>query len=398
MSKQHARFSPSKLQSKEICSRFDYKEDEDGQENEFAAEGTLMHEALETGDLSKLDPEQQEQVVKVQSYFDSLLSGIDPRRIRRWSEVKVTLPDRTFGTADIVILVADEDNATTGYAIVGDAKFGMKPVPPAHDNVQLMCYCGALLFGTTDEPLYFRPREVYGHMVSPRINDASTTVFTMADKDRILTRIDKILANAANPFHPPTPDTELCSKCQWSAQCPALKGLAVATGTEVATRKFLPSIFDLQQIDNASPEDKSKVYALAQLLEGWAEGAKKLVTKAVIDKGETIPGYELRSRAGNARVSDVREAVALLSTTLSKEEILDAASLSLPKLVDIVALSKSLTKVEAKELVTTTLETVLEHGADIKYMQRKRGTSEEDILNAGGPKLNIGMGVPSPES
>ena len=397
MSKTHARFSPSKLQAKETCSRFDYKEDEDGQENEFAAEGTLMHEALETGNLSKLDPEQQEQVVKVHAYFDSLLTGIDPKRVRRLSEVKVTLPDRTFGTADIVILVADEDNATAGYAIVGDAKFGMKPVPPAHDNVQLMCYCGALLFGTTETPLFFTPREVYGHMVSPRINDASTTVFTMADKDRILARIDKILANAANPFHAPTPDVSQCPNCQWQATCPALKGLAVATGTELTTRKFLPSVFDLQQIDTAAPEDKAKVYALAQLLEGWAEQAKKAVTKAVLEKGETVPGYEVRSRAGSAKITDVREAVSLLSTMLSKEEVLDAATLSITKLVDIVALGQGLTKAEAKSSIEASLETVIERNPDIRYLQRKRGTSEEDILNSAS-KLQLGISVPSPES
>lgn len=399
MAVQHARFSPSKLGNKEKCSKFDYEQAPVGETNESADEGTLMHKAFETRDLSILQTEEQRsQVEKVLQYVETLTAGVDPLLVTTYHEKKVEIPDYTFGYADLIIIINNEDG-TTNHAHVVDAKFGRKGADEADNNVQIMCYAGGLLFGKVHMNNYTEPVEmnvprVYGHIVAPRLDSITTVQYTIDDKPKILGRLEAILARANDPFDPPKPDPDLCTICQWRATCPKINSLAVKTAQSID--QFIPSIIDPTQLANASSDDKAKAYALAQMLEAWAESARKVVIKSAMENNEDIPGYTKVKRAGTVKITSTDEAIAMLEGSVSDHAIRSASSISLSKLSDAYADETGMTKREARDRVESILAPVLEQGPEITFLQRKRGVSERSIL-ASVPQIQIGNAVPQPE-
>ena len=76
----HHKFSPSQLMYREACPGW---QSDDSSSSVAAAEGTMMHKALETGDYSGLAEEQRKCVEMVQELFDTLkeeLSNDDFKR------------------------------------------------------------------------------------------------------------------------------------------------------------------------------------------------------------------------------------------------------------------------------------------------------------------------------
>lgn len=403
MARQHARYSPSKLGSKEKCPQFEYQQAEEGEQNEAAEEGELMHLAYETGVMTGLNDEQKAQVEKIIQYTETLTAGLKPEEFDVFSEIKLEIPDMTYGYADRVILIKDknnpnkEDHGNYVEAHVIDAKFGRKGADAADSNVQVMCYAGALIFGYASiykhvDHYQLNVPVVHGHIVSPRLDSITTVTYTMDDQPRILGRIEKILESAANPFSQPRPDPDLCTLCQWRASCPAVSQLAKRTTENMG---LIPSILDPEQIAHASPEDKSKAYALAQILEAWSESAKKVITKAVL-AGDDIPNYTKVKRAASAKVSNSAEAIAMLQNVVPEHVIHAGSSLSLAKLANAYSEDTGKTKGEAREFIEQVLAPVIEQGPDIVFLQRKRGVSEKDILSA-VPQLDVGSGAPQPE-
>lgn len=65
----HHEFSPSQLMYREACPGW---KPDDGPQSVAAAEGTLMHKALETGDCSGLTEEQTRCVEMVSNLFKEL--------------------------------------------------------------------------------------------------------------------------------------------------------------------------------------------------------------------------------------------------------------------------------------------------------------------------------------
>lgn len=391
MSRQHARYSPSRLGSKEKCSKFDYQQVEQGEVNEAAEEGTLLHSAYETGDLSNLQTdEQRAQVEKTLQYAESLRHG---KAMVEFREIKLEIPDYTYGYADHVMI-----DLVNGEAHVIDCKFGRRGADAADNNVQIMCYAGALLFGkvhvTRFEDVGIPTlKKVTGHIVSPRLDSITVVEYTQEDKARILGRLDKILTNANDPFHAPSPDPDLCTVCQWRAACPAVNKLAVTTTEQLG--HFLPSIVDPAQLSTASAVDKSKLYALAQILEAWSEAAKKAVTQNVLQSTDDIPNYSRVKRAGVAKITSTVEAIEMMKGTVPDHVVAAASSLSLSKLADGYSEHSGMSKKDARATIEDMLSPIVERGPDIVFLQRKRGVSEKDVLSS-VPQL-LGKLEPSPE-
>lgn len=398
MSKQHARYSPSKLQSKEKCPRFDYQQEEPGDVNEAAEEGTLLHEAYETGDMTGLNEEQKAQVEKVLQFTETLTAGLDPGEYTVFNEIKLEVPGLTFGYGDRIICIKDKsDGSRYSEAHVVDAKFGRKGADEANNNVQIMCYSGGLLFGLAylddkSDPVKLNIPVVHGHIVAPRLDLVTSTTYTAEDEPRILGRIEKILEQAANPFSQPKPDPDLCTLCQWRASCPAVNSLVVKTAE---AQDLIPSIVDPTQLEFASPEDKSKAYALAQILAAWSDSARKVITQAVLN-GEDIPNYQRMKRAASAKITSTSEAIAMLQGSVPEHVIHEASTISITKLVNAYSEHTGETKKSTKEFVEDILAPVIDRGPDIVFLQRKRGVSEKDILSS-VPQLNTGPAVPQPD-
>ena len=92
----HARYSPSKLADIEACPCWtDTPQDEDDQ-NETAAEGTMLHEACETGDMSKIETDEQQGAVdNARAYVNAVIAEI-PGTPEVRLEIRLELKGITF--------------------------------------------------------------------------------------------------------------------------------------------------------------------------------------------------------------------------------------------------------------------------------------------------------------
>jgi hypothetical protein len=76
----HHKFSPSQLMYREACPGW---QPDEGPSSVAAAEGTMMHKALETGDYSGLTEEQKKCVDMVQDLFDMLKEELSSDNFKR---------------------------------------------------------------------------------------------------------------------------------------------------------------------------------------------------------------------------------------------------------------------------------------------------------------------------
>ena len=171
---------------------------------EDASEGTRLHRACETGDLTGLDAEQLELVEKCLAFSAEVCGSAKFQR-----EVKLRLIGPggevlTFGTADVVH-VAGKDGTLVDY------KFGRNEVPEAADNPQLAAYAAMLMqrYGLeTVQVWVFQPR--LGHRSSALYRAGHDRTFA----DFLLgVRSECLRADA--PFHA----GDCCRYCKGAAYC-----------------------------------------------------------------------------------------------------------------------------------------------------------------------------------
>ena len=352
----------SGLKYAEICPGF--SNDSDG-DTLAADEGKLLHKACETGDLTGLTDEQKEQVEKCLGFIAPMVVGAD--RDLREQEMRVPIINRR-GIVDRLIV-----KNRTAYAI--DWKFGRNPVDDAEINNQGQAYALALLKGMPDI------ERVVVLFVSPRCNDISKGEFTQVDVPRLETRIMTILARRAAVFEEAredllNPTDEICRYCGNRGTCPALYSKALVVAQNYADTqldippKFHPSTW-------TTPEEHSIGRRLALVLEKWVESVKSHNLQFVMDAGQTIPGFEMKTKSGKREIRDTLAAYAALKDDLTVEEFLAACGpVSMTKLEEAVAArAKRGEKSKRKEALYERLTDmgILETGRDVYYLARVRG-------------------------
>jgi hypothetical protein len=217
--------------------------------------------------------------------------------------------------------------------------------------------------------------------VSPRCNEISRGEFTRADVPRLETRIAAIVARRKAVFEEGRTDLlnatdDLCRYCGNRGTCPALysKALVVAqnyadTALEIPP-KFHPSTW-------TTPEEHSVGRRLALVLEKWVESVKAHNMAFVVEAGQSIPGFELRTKAGRREIKDIVAAYAALKDDLPVEEFLAACGpVSVAKLEEaIAARAKRGEKEKRKEVLRERLMDmgIMECGQEVHYLARVRG-------------------------
>ena len=351
----------SGLKYAEICPGF--CNDPDGDQT-FADEGKLLHSACETGDASALSDDQRELVERCLALVEPLAKGarLDHR------EVVLTVPViNRRGIIDRLMV-----RGSTAYAV--DWKFGWNPVDDAEDNNQGQAYALAVLHAFKDV------ERVVVLFVSPRIHEISRGVFTRGDIPRIETRIATILARRKAVLKDGrdellNPTDEICRYCGGRGTCPALyrKALVVARNYSEASlgipERFHPSGW-------TTPEEHAVGRRLALVLEKWVESVKKHNMDFVLRDGQSIPGYELKSRAGRREIKDTVAAFLAVKDEITPEAFLGACGpVSVAKLADAVAANaKRGQKTKRKEELNERLMDmgILETGAETYYLARVR--------------------------
>jgi len=312
MSRQHARFSPSRLEGLEECPKYERVETED-----VAEEGTLLHEACEEGDTKGLTSEQKALVEAALAYKEFVKSRVAGAVEEK--EIKLELKDLTYGFADVVIVAPDQT------ADILDYKFGRIEVTGAATNLQLVTYAAALL--------EMRPevQKVRVHAVQPRIGSPNSAEFDRSLLERTRARIELVYQRAADPFAPPT-RCDNCDRCKHQDRCPAWKPTLLRI-TEVMQ---LPAPEVLRGEVEPSVDDRAVMQALALALENVAGQWRKSNTKFVIEDGNEIPGYRIQERRTGPKVTNVSAALQLLSDQgyATKDQLIGCLKMSIAQLAE----------------------------------------------------------------
>jgi len=370
MAERHHRYGPSALDSLSKCVRFKYKECDDG----AADEGTMLHAAFETGNLSGLDEEQARCVTVIRDYVEALKfeNGMTPADWEDHAELEVELKGLTFGRADRMLLCRK-----LGILHVIDAKFVR--TESSSYGMQLRTY-GAAYAELLNSEYPGTVKTVVTHVVAPRLGPSEPVSYDAGPLIKDVRQfIEALYARIEDPFEPPTAHEDLCAKCARASKCPAL-GKTVATVSK-AVGLPLPGVFAPESL--VSVRDRAVAQVLAGALENWAEQVKKGNTEFVNSGGE-IPGFKLTRRSTGSRVPKERtkDALDALENALgvSKDELLGCCSVTLGDVVKNVAFSEGLPEAEARERVRSVLGDIAVDGSCV-FLQKEKRISDAALLD-----------------
>lgn len=299
-------------------------------------------ERSETINISTFYTVDLEMTENIQKYLDAVRSQSEGNQLL--VEQRVSFGSRigsenAFGTADAIILTADEIQ-------VHDLKYGRGVKVDATGNEQLNLYgLGALEeFGMLGD--YKQIRKV---IHQPRIGHHSEEVVTIAELEEFEQEVKNgvahiraleigledgdggAIADFEGSFNP---GEKQCQWCKAKAVCPALANHLMETMLgefenldEVELQTAVPEA--RAQIVSYENDRLSKFYAAIPLFENWI----KAVDAAVHEKlhaGEIVPGFKLvEGRKGSRKWSDDKEAEELFkSMRLKTEQMYDLKVIS----------------------------------------------------------------------
>lgn len=347
------KFSASKLESLEACPR--YRADE-FQDKSFADEGTLLHTAVETGSLTGLDDEQHDLVEACLSFKSSLPQGVVTGH--EFGMSSDFGEDTLRGRIDMVLY------PTRQHTIVVDWKFGKAEVTGAKNNLQGQAYA-LMAFDCTKSDM------VTVHLVCPRQQVVHTHVF-YRDKDyqMIRVRLQTIIDRVKDANIKATPSMDACRYCGAKATCAKIQALVLRQDYALIP---VPSQEDLKLM---LPETRGKLMDLTSILDSWIKQVKQENARFVREGGE-VPGYSLKTRAGNPDVVNVPMAMDALVATfgLAKEDVLRGLTMPIGEMAKLVK-TKTGAK-DAAKMVRDAINTFVQVGEDISYLQRDRKTKDK---------------------
>lgn len=327
----HHEYGPSTLAAIERCSGF--KNDNTKDVHPVTEEGQRCHDAIETGDYSRLNSDHEFNLVKLcEDYLKKL-----PEPVEVWTEQRVDvievkndegIYDTIFGTFDR--LHQNDSEFTSGELI--DFKFGWHEVEDAETNLQGQCY---VLGVFTRYPTLQTLRV---HFVMPRIGKISRHTYTRDDLDRIRLRILRVYAQAMLPPSQKSynPSFKNCQYCGQKAHCPAMFKKIASVASSYVDDLTVPEFVHPSQIKD--PVILGQLRDLAAVMEGWVESVKFHTTQARRELGIELPGWKLVEKKGVRSVTNNLAAWRLaLSKGITPEEIAEhATTISLGGLTDLV--------------------------------------------------------------
>jgi hypothetical protein len=299
----HSKISPSKLSALEKCAGF--MADESAEVHPITLRGTAMHEAVESGDDSKLSEEERGWVKMCRDFR----SGFIPPNATCHREIRLDVLGDIWGFADEVAVFG-----SAAYLL--DWKFGISAQAPVEENPAAQAYVLGIFqkWPTVDH--------VHVAYCYPRRDEVDTCHYHRKDVPMIRLRIETIAARVENfagwdavepvglngergkalakaSLANPIPDN--CRYCGRKATCQALHRMVLPIATRYAERKELEvpkGDFSLVK----SPEQFARLLDYAPVLEAMADSIKRHALEFREQTGQEIPGYEMRSRKGKSKI------------------------------------------------------------------------------------------------
>ena len=362
--RRHTKVSPSKLKSLEACPK--WQPDENSDPHPLTLRGTAMHEALETGDDTKLDAEECQLVAMCRDFTKGIT---DQPGVTVLREVELSLPKRMRGTADLAVLSA---YGTQGWLI--DYKFSQGLQEAAETNPAAQAYAWGLFS-------QFPSLQTLGiYYLYPRLDVVSEATFHRTEMDAFRLRMETILARVRDPEARPFAQVDNCLYCANKANCTALHALALPIATRYAeTHDELTVPAEYQPHQITDPAMMARAYEVALVMEKWADSVKHAARELRFNTGAEMPGFTLVSRAGAKKIVSPELAyAAAIEAGVTHEKFLTLVDVSARKLAD--AVGERAARGEKKRAVAAFEnclrdEGVLETEPDTFFFRRDRRTA-----------------------
>jgi hypothetical protein len=354
-----------------------------------AADGTLIHDALETGDISDLDMTQAEiaeacnrlEMEVLQKWWSTvpMPTGVTTMELKRPECVR----EKRFWIHDEALAPVTSARLDVGYVFrthgaVVDFKTGFCPTTPAQRNFQMKVQ--AVAFAHAYNLTNVRVA-IAQHRFKSILSQAD---YDEAALDRAYQEILFDQWKAKQPDAQRVPGKH-CDYCPCKAWCRPFTvyssmPLIVATGAMTAS---LPKEDLIARINNLAPSDLAFIWRRLGLMDKMADAVKARLKSMPADELSAI-GLQLKD---GRRKSDITNAAAIIehlekNSLIKEEEIMPLFDLVLGRLEEIVyprmasaakAAGEKLTQKDAKEK----FRALLQSSGWADFEQRNSPTIEE---------------------
>lgn len=355
----HAKYSPSSLESRELCAGWENAENEE--ETTWATDGENCHEAIEAkmkGDETRYEALNGDLRAFVDESYDYAYPRIaGSEKIvheERLYHKHPTLRDVCHGTPDLYAI-------TGNVAQLIDFKFGRRPVTDAKINLQGWAYALAL-FDT-----YENLQEITIHFVVPRVyrNTTCATFTRQADYDKMLGRLLRTVERVGHSF---SPSWSACAYCGRKSTCEALTEM-VQAAYELECDEFTP-VNLVEAVNNVpAPEALGFLNNATKVIEDWVKQMQTEIKNKAIE-GQEVKGYELRFSKGRTTVSTL-DKVLTAGLDIPVEVLLQHATVPLAQLKAIYTEGAEEKGNKEKELMSKLATArALKSGEEICYLYR----------------------------
>lgn len=345
--------------------------------NEAAERGTICHEAVETGDDSKLTDQELGWVTSARNYIQPYLDNAT----QVWQEIRLKVEykgeELTYGTCDLLCL------APEGVLDLMDFKFGRWPVDPAERNRQMQAY---MIGAFQAHP---EVKEVRVHIIQPPRDEVTTHTYTEKDCERLLEEIAGIVEDAkhAHENNIFVPSFDTCQFCGRLSECPVARTRFGRTLEKWVGKRWekLPRTVKPSEITGAEAGQMMKMGSLAK---AWGYAVTKLVSDMELMGEIPMPeGYFRISQTGSKWADG---AVERLSAALSDSEwssaippsqFLSALEPKRQALVDLVreAAPKGMKGANEQAFIEFLRENdILQEGDNKTYLKQKAERKENE--------------------
>jgi hypothetical protein len=351
--REHSQFSPSKLKQLEISPRF--IPDTLREAHPLTLEGTLIHQALETLDQSRLNEEQKVWATKCFNYTVAIKGKV-------FRELRLDILPDVWGFADLVVL-------NDKRADLIDYKFGLSAQEPVETNPAAQAYTAGIL------KKWPSVTEVEVHYLYPKLDTIDRCAYTRSDLPILELRIETIIARAKAATSC-NPSSETCPYCARKANCPDLHAWALPIAQRYSERKKLAAIEAYDPKNISDPVVMGRALLAAHILGDWVESVKRHALLMRQESGQEIPGWSLASRSGKKTINNPQIAYEIvIKNGIGHEQFLRAVDVSMKRLADVAKESAGQgQKAKAATAIENRLRDagVLEIGEDIFYLARAK--------------------------
>lgn len=347
---EHHDFSPSRLEQFRICpGSYVMQQGLSEIESEWSKEGTLLHNAVATGNMDGLNDEQREVVERCLNFWDSLVHDDDEVLVeQKFSVYDTDGSELTYGFIDLCIF-----NQETSELLVVDWKYGYIPVNDVKCNIQLATYALAAMqkFGVSKCKCF---------VFQPRIKKSSHYTFT--NPDAIRQNIKSIIAKARDSKIVLNAQQEACRYCNARLACPAFR---------VEFQKLSASKGDYDLTDTNTLE---KLYDATKNVKTFISEIERMVKQTIEETG-SCGKYQFQTTDGAREIKDLNALYATVKDYLTIQEFNSVCKLTLGKFEDLLAgkLIKEveiqggkLTKAQAKSVVNVKIHDLITYGNPTK--------------------------------